>query len=114
MQNVNIDRVKVNPAGLDAELRAALGAVVKGISVSGGQVIVHLDDGATQAQIDQARGVVDAHDESRLTPAQQAQLDLEAEREGYALPLDPLVISLEDLARRMAWLEKEVRAARGI
>ena len=114
MKNVIVERQNINTQALDGELRAALGALVYGISASRGQVVVHLDSAASAQDEAQAEQIVIDHDASQLTAEQQAQADLEAERDSYASPLDPQAISLEDLASRVAWLEQEIRDLRGV
>ena len=100
MQNVIVERQDINVEALDGELRAALGALVYGISLSRGEVVVHLDSAATAADEAQAEQIVVDHDETQLTAEQQAQADLEAERDSYASPLDPQAVTLQDLAAR--------------
>lgn len=114
MENIIVERARVNPDVLDAELRSALGDLCFGVSSGRGQVTVHLDDAATQAQINQAQKIVADHDETQNTPAQQARQALEMERESFAVPLNPQKITLKNLAARVAWLEKELRQARGL
>jgi hypothetical protein len=121
MANIGINRASVNAANLDEELRSALGAAVFGISADGREVIVHLADSATQAQIAQARRIVEQHDASKLTPAQQERADRATKLEqmrrdkGAALDGERVPNSAEgfrQLARKLAWLEQEIEALR--
>ena len=114
MQNVIVERQKINTESLDGELRNSLGALVHGLSAGRGEVIVHLADRATQADIAQAEQIVNDHDEAQLTAEQQTQAELETERASYVASLDPQTVTLEELAARMAWLEKEIRAMGGL
>jgi hypothetical protein len=122
MQSISIDRTAVNVEALDADLRAALGVLTSGISVGRGQVIVHLLDTATPAQINQARAVVQAHDPARLTPEQQTRAArrarLEQSRQDYgAAELDLTAFTGQSalvrlLAQKIAWLEQEINTLR--
>jgi hypothetical protein len=114
MQNIQVEKAAVNTSALDAELRNNLGNIVKGISSSRGQVIVHLDDNATAEQVSQAQQIVLDHDESQLTSEQLARQLLEVDRESYRVAFDPASISLQQLAERIVWLEKEIRDLRGM
>lgn len=118
MQNISVDRTQVNVELLDAELKNALGVLVKGISTGRGQVIVHIDDDATDADIDHVEQIVIDHDETGLTADQQKQqqraTDIAAGRQIYDVPLDEKSITLEGLALRIKWLEEELRDLRGL
>jgi hypothetical protein len=62
MRDVIIQRGNIEVGALDAEVRAALGEAVTGISAYGDQVIVHLqDEFATPQRIAQAQQIVAAH-----------------------------------------------------
>ena len=117
MADIILDRSPINPEALDAELRAALGGKVSGISARRGQVVVHLTDEAIRADEDQARSIVLNHDPAALTPqqaAEQARRTLLAQaRQLNALPLDVAAYSgesalIQALAERIAWLELEI------
>ena len=118
MQNISIDKTRVNVELLDAELKAALPDLVHGISSGRGKVVVHMDNDATNADITNAEQIVINHEESGLTAEQQKQqqreIDLAAGRIAYDEPLDPATITLETLATRIAWLEQEIRDLRGL
>lgn len=123
MQNVIIQRETVNFGALDDALRTALGELLIGINVGGEQVTVHLDDEVTPEQIDQVRSIVEDHDPTQLTPAQQAELErqqqLQQMREENAQPLDVSAYdeqeeSIRQLVARVAWLEREITDLRGL
>jgi multidrug resistance efflux pump len=118
---ISITKSTMNMDFLDSELRAALGALTSGVSARKGQVIVHLDDSATPAQIAQARRIVEQHDASKLSPTQQERADRAAKLEqmrrdkGAALDGERLPNTAEgfrQLARKLAWLEQEIEALR--
>lgn len=70
MPDIHLNHPDPNPARLDADLRAALGALCQGLSISGERVTVHLTDDAALDHIDTAQAIVRAHDGKALTPAQ--------------------------------------------
>jgi hypothetical protein len=109
MQSINIERQNINIKALEAELRSILGELIRAVSISCGQTIVHLGEGALQGDIDLIEQIVNDHDEKLLTVEQQEKIDLEAERDSFATPFDPQAITLSELAARVAWLEREVR-----
>lgn len=118
MKDITIERSTVNIDGLDAELRAALGAITTGFSLGGGKVTVHLLDAATPQQEAQARQIVLAHDSARLTPEQQAEAlrktRLDQARRDYGateIDLAPYATQgpmIQQLAQKIAWLEREI------
>jgi hypothetical protein len=121
MKELVIARDAVNLEALDADLRAALGGATSGLSFRAGQVTVHLADTATDAQINQARAIAQAHDPSKPTPAQQAAASRRARlaqlRGDYGADLDltnfngqGVLIRL--LAGKIAWLEQEIASLR--
>jgi hypothetical protein len=122
MIEVTVQRTSVNIEALDAQLRAALGHLTSGVSVSAGQVIVHLAETATPAHIETARAVAVAHDPAVLTPAQQTALQdrhklEQARRDFGASELDLSTYQGKDplltlLAQKIAWLERELAALR--
>ncbi|GAB4572952.1 MAG: hypothetical protein Kow0077_13820 [Anaerolineae bacterium] len=69
VQHIPITRQAIDPARLDAELRAALGAVCLGLSAHAGRVTVHLSAEATPEQIARAEAIVRAHDPALPAPA---------------------------------------------
>jgi hypothetical protein len=118
MKDITIERGIVNIDALDADLRAALGDITSGFSVSGGRVIVHLLDAATRQQEDQARQIVLNHDPTRLTQQQQQQAERQAKldqaRKDYGTAEIDLTVYasqgpiIQQLAQKIAWLEREV------
>lgn len=122
MKNIVHERKAVNPEALDAELRAALGAALIGISAGPNGVLVHLQDDVTAQQVTTAQQLVAAHDPSRLSPRQQAeqerQQQLAALRSAKGAALNPTDYGSKDtlvqvLAQKLAWLEQEVLDLRG-
>jgi hypothetical protein len=123
MKNIVIDNISaVNVPALDQTLRAALGEQVFGLSYSAAIVTVHLSDQATKAQENQARALVQAHDPAVLTPDQQAEINRQAKldqarRDYGAAEIDLTLYEgkdslLQQLATKIAWLEREVDALR--
>lgn len=123
MQNIIVKRQTVNLEALDETIRAALGDVVTGVSSRPGAVVVHLIDAATTTQANQAQQIVLNHDASELTAEQTAEAQrrqhLETAREANRSNLDAEGIStadvttLKQVARKVAWLEQEIRDLRG-
>jgi hypothetical protein len=119
MNDIIISRDTVNLEALDADLRAALGDGVSGVSFARGVVTVHLTDKAAADASDTARQIVINHDPAHLTLAQQKALEqaarLDAARKANIGDLDtgqftdPL---LAELAQKIAWLEQEIIALR--
>lgn len=119
MKEITIERSAVNIESLDAELRAALGTSVSGLSVARGRVTVHLADTALDVEVEQARQLVIKHDPAALTPqqqqAQRQAAKLASARQANTADLDtakfidPL---LSELAAKVAWLEQEILALR--
>ena len=107
LQNVVVEKSPVNTSLLDEQLRAALGSNCVGISVSLGDVTVHLDDPLTQ-QVDEAREIVRVHDSRELSTQQIEDQLLVDEREQNVVVLDVQTVTLIELARRVAWLTEEV------
>ena len=117
MREIMIERSTVNIEALDATLRTALGQAISGVSSRAGQVIVHLSATVSQAQIDQARSIVIAHDPAQLTAEQQAEIDrrqaLETARAANTTPLNTAdynseTAAIQQLAQKIAWLEQEI------
>lgn len=109
----------LNMEALDAALRTALGTKVSGFSVGGGQVIVHMDDSATPAQIQQAQQIVADHNASGLTPTQQAEQERQQALEQMRQTAGNLELqtsdyngqpqAIQNLAQKVMWLEQELR-----
>lgn len=76
MKHLAVTKATINPARLDADLRAALGAAIAGFSHAGATVTVHfLVDTPDPADEAMAAQIVDAHDPAALT-AEQARVEL--------------------------------------
>jgi hypothetical protein len=119
MNDIVVQKASINIEALDADLRAALGAAVSGISYGGGQVTVHMDDNATPTQVQQAQQIVGSHDANRLTAAQQAAVtrqealaQLRQTADGITLATADFAGKQRDLAQKVMWLEQEVRELR--
>ncbi len=116
-----IERHDLNPERLQDDLRELLGDDLIGISTRPGQIIVHLRDGTSAAQHDQARTAVRQHDAASPSAAQQQRQQrnerLARLRNQHANSIDldtypradPL---LRALAERIVWLEAEIAALR--
>ena len=119
MQEIAVNLSTVNIEGLDAALRAALGAKALGVSVRHGAVALLLTDDARAADVAQARSIAAAHDPNALTPAQKERQALLTLRAANSTPLDPAAYAgesalIQALADKIAWLEREIGAqARG-
>lgn len=127
MTDILIER-SANIEALEAELRADLGALVKGVSAGPYGVILHLAADAAPHAIQQARAIAAAHDPAILTPGQQAaqtrQQTITQGRRDHAQPLNPAdyipgtatpqAELIRTLAARIAWLEAELRDLRGL
>lgn len=101
-----------NPALLAEELRDALGACSPGVSWRGGVMRVHIHAPILPQDRARVESVRAAHNPSRLTRAEQVRADLHQQRQQHRDALDPRSVSLEALARRVAWLEAELRQLR--
>jgi hypothetical protein len=119
MRDITLDRQFVNLEALHADLRAALGGIVRGVSSGPYGLRLHLTDDASDSHIEQAVTLAFSHDPTRLTPRQQAEaereLQLELARAANATPLNLADYSASDLllqtlARKVAWLEQELAA----
>lgn len=119
--NIDFKRNQINLQALDAELRGALADTLSGVSFDGVQVIVHLDDSVTPTQIGIVGALVEAHDPTKLTPAQESEnaraaLLTQMRQERQPLDADKLGATASDikaLGRRIALLELEIDALRG-
>ncbi len=123
MKDIVIENVRAaNIEALDQSLRATLGNLVFGLSYTAETLTVHLADNISKAQQNQARALVESHDPAVLTPQQQAELTrktkLDQARQDYgASEIDLKAYEgkdtlLEQLAKKVAWLEREVDALR--
>jgi hypothetical protein len=119
MNDIIISRDAVNLEALDADLRAALGDGVSGVSFSRSIVTVHLTDKAAPDASDIARQIVVSHDPAKFTAAQQQAQEraakLDAARKANTANLDTSPFTdplLAELAQKIAWLEQEILALR--
>lgn len=110
MDEITVALAVLNPPALDQALRGALGDLVAGLSAAHGQVRVHLTRPATEAEAEQVRQIVTAHDPNALTVDQQRRAEQEAvlgalESEAGSIDLSqPLSASDRDLLLRLQTL----------
>ena len=105
----------VNLEALDAELRAAPGAMAGGVSLRGEQVVVHLRAEAGAQQEAEARSLAQRHDPLALSAGQRTQEERRRQLKAMqdaALAARAQAEGAEDvreqlrlLERRVAWLE---------
>jgi hypothetical protein len=120
MYTIEVERHDLNHALLDQELRALAGEAYIGISTRPGVVAAHLTEVAASDVSDAVRQAIRQHDATQLTEAQaQAIADqaaLEVARSANGVPVNPDDYSqnalLQQLARKVAWLEREMRDLR--
>ncbi len=123
MREINISNVSgVNLEALDEGLRALPGALVNGISLRRGALIVHLAADADDRQAAAIRSLVSDHDPQRPSTAQQARKTRDAQLKSAhddALAArqqqaDVTTLTLAEqvalLTRRIDWLEKVLEA----
>jgi hypothetical protein len=121
MIEVWIDRSDVNIELLDAQLRAVGGDLVYGVSTQRGGVMVYISEAMSEKMRKQLAQIVRTHDSTQMTPQQE----IAAER--YTLLQEArsdAPLSTEDfngadtltraLAKKIAWLEQEIRELRGL
>jgi hypothetical protein len=114
---LKLNRESVNLEALQEELSAIAGETVP-VRFAAGEVSTSLPDALREPQVNQARRAILNHDPDKLTSRQQAARDRLQKREqarrdlkGVDLDLsayddkDPL---LTVLARKVAWLEREL------
>jgi hypothetical protein len=80
------EKAAVNLAKLHEELAAALGEKFVGVSTGRGQVRVHIWSDTPKALQSQIEPIIQAHDASKLTAAQQAEVDRAAKLEALKKP----------------------------
>lgn len=121
MKSITIEqRQPVNLEALDEQLAALLGTRWVGVSAGGGQIILYVADDTPPADLTQARAVLESHDPARLSSRQQAEAAQqhrleEARRDYKGDEIDPGTVSdpqIQLLARKIAWLEREIDALR--
>lgn len=122
MPDIRSQHEGLNIEALDETLRAALGEQFSGLSMTKDWVTLHLSADATSEQTELALRLLREHDPTTLTPRQQAaaeQATLLAAARAQVGPLfDPSLYAddarLHALARRIYWLELELRELRGM
>ena len=122
MKTLQIELAAANVTALDYDLRTALTSHFFGLTYDGKLVTLVLDDAVTGNEVRQAQTIVAAHDPSKLTPDQQAEIlqaaKLDQARKDYATTqLDLSVYQgkdalLQKLAEKVVWLEQEINALR--
>ena len=85
-QDLVFEKALINPTQLHEELRAALGDVFTGVSTGNGQVRIHLREKLTQAAAAQVETILVAHDPTKLTAAQQAEAERQAQLDSLRKP----------------------------
>lgn len=122
MRELILQQKQVNLEGLDAQLRAALGERMLGLSLRAGVLIAHLSDAADTADQQRAHELAAAHKPDELTDAQRetanrlAVLASARAQQGPPLRADEvqaLEPALRRLAQKLLWLEQEVIDLRG-
>lgn len=123
MTCITVPRERLNFESLEATLIAALDDHYNGISTAPGEVRVHLVGDTPPNIVDRARRIVVEHDPYQLTAAQTAaarrQTRLHHARTACAAPLDLTDYDYADsiirnLAKKIYWLEQEIRDLRGL
>ncbi len=117
---ISIERDEINADALKEQIIAITGYDVP-LRAGRGQVVVVLPDDAPLSLQTRVRAALINHDPAALTAAQRAELErrdkLEAARRDYqgaeldltAFDKDPLLLAL---ARKIAWLEREITLLR--
>ncbi|HUN10351.1 MAG TPA: hypothetical protein PLQ56_27350 [Aggregatilineales bacterium] len=114
---ITLKREAVNLEALQEELSAIAGQTVP-VRYAAGEVSISLPDTLRENQVNQARRAILQHDPDQLTARQQAALERQLQREqarrelkGVELDLkafDEKDEALRLLARKIAWLEREL------
>jgi hypothetical protein len=114
---LSLKREAVNLEALQAELSAIAGQAVP-VRYAAGEVSISLPDTLRENQVNQARRAILQHDPDQLTARQQAALDRQLQREQARRDLKGVDLDLKAfegkdealrlLARKIAWLEREL------
>ena len=117
MRNIQINRQQINIETLDQALREIIGDELIGISANSDGVIVHVKNTVTNDA--DVRRIVQEHNASELSVRQQRKASVETARaeQNDVLQLadfDADTASVQALARKVRWLELELRELRGI
>jgi hypothetical protein len=122
MYAIEVERLTFNAALLERDLRAMCGEVYVGISTRPGVVTAYLTNDASADLLEPVRKLIEQHDASQLTEEQvKAAVNraaLEAARQTRGDFLNPDAFSqnalLQQLAAKLAWLEREISDLRGL
>ncbi|MBN8592354.1 MAG: hypothetical protein J0M33_11355 [Anaerolineae bacterium] len=114
---LSLKREAVNLEALQEELSAIAGQIVP-VRYAAGEVSISLPDTLRENQVNQARRAILQHDPDQLTARQQAALDRQLQREQARRDLKGVELDLKAfeekdealrlLARKIAWLEREL------
>lgn len=114
---LSLKREAVNLEALQEELSAIAGQTVP-VRYAAGEVSISLPDTLRENQVNQARRAILQHDPDQLTARQQAALDRQLQREQARRELKGVELDLKAfeekdealrlLARKIAWLEREL------
>jgi hypothetical protein len=80
------EKSPVNLEGLNEELAAAMGEKFAGVSAGPSGLRVHIQDDMPQSAQEQIGALVAAHDATKLTAAQQAEVNREAALDALRKP----------------------------
>lgn len=119
---ITLKREAVNLEALQEELSAIAGQTVP-VRYAAGEVSISLPDTLRENQVNQARRAILQHDPDHLTARQQAALDRQLQREQARRDLKGVELDLKAfeekdeavrlLARKIAWLEREIENLTG-
>lgn len=119
---LTLKREAVNLEALQAELSAIAGQAVP-VRYAAGEVSISLPDTLRESQVSQVRRAILQHDPDQLTARQQAALDRQLQREQARRELKGVELDLKAfeekdealrlLARKIAWLEREIEDLTG-
>lgn len=114
---LSLKREAVNLEALQEELSAIAGQTVP-VRYAAGEVSISLPDTLRENRVNQARRAILQHDPDQLTARQQAALDRQLQREQARRELKGVELDLKTfeekdealrlLARKIAWLEREL------
>lgn len=114
---ITLELKPINIQLLQEELQASLQHLYLGI-VTNEQLHINMADDARWEDGEIALGIVENHDNTKMTAKQAKQANQEATitqgRLDYTVPLNPNSITLQELAERIMWLEAEIRHREGL
>lgn len=112
MKNLVFEFSGVNSELLDEELNAVLYPMIVGHSFSNGSLTVHVDDAASELDLEKIADIVLAHDEKDMTVRQEAEslrdARLTAGRVNYVGSELADVADLNEIILRLRWLQDEI------